>query len=260
MQIMIDTDADTTSTLRRLSLLLADVADERSESAASILKDADVPAGTPAAPRDDAPAVDTAAIFGGKAADAPAAPVAPAAPAAPVAPPAPIAPAAPVAPIASAGAELDSSGLPWDGRIHQESRKQNKDKTWQNRRGLDKTLLSAVEAELRFNLKQLGGATPAAPVAPLPPTAPVAPPAPTSAPGPSGNLAVPPATPGGVTGFRELMQKITSNTNAGKLTNEQVDAALHSVGIPPRQLIALVSAPQHIPSVTAYIDACLAAG
>lgn len=55
------------------------------------------------------------------------------------------------------------------------------------------------------------------------------------------------------------MQKITSNTNAGKLSNEQVDAALASVGLPPRQLIALVNQPALIPGMSAYIDACLAA-
>ena len=53
------------------------------------------------------------------------------------------------------------------------------------------------------------------------------------------------------------MQKITTNTNAGKLSNDQVDAALGSVGLPPRQLIALVNQAALIPAVSAYIDACL---
>jgi hypothetical protein len=164
---------------------------------------------------------------------------------------------------------LDSAGIPWDARIHQDTRKMNKNKTWQNKRGIDKDLLAAVTAELQAAWgKPAAAPAPAfssAPVAPPPPpvapvvaqAAPVAP-QPPVAPAPPGPPGVPPA-PGVIVGFRELMQKITSNTNSGKLSNEQVDAALGSVGLPPRQLIALVNQPTLIPGVSAYIDACLAA-
>lgn len=264
-QIMIDTATDSIESLRRFAKLMQDEADFREEETTRILEDAaKVPAGTlvgkgkePAPIVDAAPEVNTAAIFGG-------APVSSLPPPVGYDPPAytppVLVPAAPtagsilsaaIAGATLAGAELDSAGLPWDARIHQETRKQNKDKTWQNRRGIDKDMLAAVTTELKFNLQQQQQMQQSAPTAtaPPPPPAALAPPPPPAT----------PAAPGGVTGFRELMQKITAGTSGGKLTQEQVDAALASVGIPPRQLIALVTAPQHISAVSAYIDAYLMA-
>lgn len=272
-QIMIDTATDSIESLRRFAKLMQDEADFREEETTRILEDAaKVPAGTlvgkgkePAAPVVDvAPEVNTAAIFGG-------APVStlppvvgydPPAYTPPVLVPAAPSPVLPAAPVLQVGAELDSAGLPWDARIHQETRKQNKDKTWQNRRGIDKDMLAAVTTELKFNLQQQQQMQQSAPTATAPPPPPAAPQL--APPPPPAALAPPPppvtpAAPGGVTGFRELMQKITAGTSGGKLTQEQVDAALASVGIPPRQLIALVTAPQHISAVSAYIDAYLMA-
>lgn len=279
---MIDTVTDDLPTIRRTATLLQDIADQREESdtalAESIRNDLnDVPAGTKGVEPEAPPVVDTAAIFGRPSAarldDGSLAQPAGldghgAAPPPPPLPPVivPPAPPAPLALVPSAGlpVELDSAGIPHDARIHQDSRKKNKDDTWQNRRGLDKTTLAAITAELKFNAQQQQR-QPAPPTAPAPPIAPAGvappPPPPVTVPvppvGASGLL--PGAAPGGIVGFRELMQKITANTNSGKLTNEQVDAALHSVGLPPRQLIGLVSAPELIPNVTSYIDACLAA-
>lgn len=47
------------------------------------------------------------------------------------------------------GEEKDSVGMPWDARIHVDSKAVKKDGTWINRRGLDKDFLASVEAELR---------------------------------------------------------------------------------------------------------------
>lgn len=280
-QIMIDTSTDSVESLRRFATLLQDEADSREEQTSKLFESADVPAGTL-----EAPHVDTAAIFAKKPAGLdghgePAAPLAPAAPAiVPAAAPsgtvAPLAPAAPAQAPAQVGTVvLDSSGIPHDARIHQDTRKMNKDGTWQNKRGVDKALLAVVTAELLTAWSKpaapaplvLDGTPPPARVAASPPVAPPPPAAPPLAPPPgpvaSGVAPLPPVNPpapGGITGFRELMQKVTTNTNAGKLSNEQVDAALASVGVPPRQLIALVNQPALIPGVSAYIDACLAAG
>lgn len=46
-------------------------------------------------------------------------------------------------------AELDSSGLPWDERIHVDSKTKKADGTWINRRKLDDEVKAKVEAELR---------------------------------------------------------------------------------------------------------------
>lgn len=46
---------------------------------------------------------------------------------------------------------VDSTGLPWDARIHLSSRKQNKDGSWARKRGLDEAFEAQVIAELRGN-------------------------------------------------------------------------------------------------------------
>lgn len=302
-QIMIDTATDTIDSLRRFATLLQDEADSREEATTRILEN--VPAGTsdklpPALiaqvkalqAAEQQPIVDTAAIFRKQPAgldghgENPAAPLAvmpPVLQTAPLAPPMVTAAALPAMTPAAAttAVVLDSAGIPHDPRIHQDTRKMNKNNTWQNKRGLDKDLLAAVTAELKAawgkpaeppaamvaagNAILVAQGLPPVPAAPLPPTAPVAPPPPPAIPAAvvaDGVAPLPPVNPpvpGAITGFRELMQKITSNTNAGKLSNEQVDAALASVGLPPRQLIALVNQPALIPGMSAYIDACLAA-
>ena len=65
----------------------------------------------------------------------------------------------------SAGVELDSKGLPWDGRIHAESKGKIADGTWRNKRNLDAALKAQVEAELRQVMS-------AAPIPPAPGVAP----------------------------------------------------------------------------------------
>lgn len=44
--------------------------------------------------------------------------------------------------------DVDSRGLPWDERIHASTKATNGDGSWRNKRGVDKALLEAVEAEL----------------------------------------------------------------------------------------------------------------
>lgn len=46
--------------------------------------------------------------------------------------------------------DVDSEGLPWDGRIHSSNKKKiTKDNTWQLRRGIDAAVVEQVKAELR---------------------------------------------------------------------------------------------------------------
>lgn len=113
--------------------------------------------------------IDTANIFGG-AQQAPSVPIPPvpqaptppaAAQAAPSPASAPLPPAAPpAAPGPSAGAEtpaappaptnaVDTTGLPWDERIHAGARTKNGDGTWRKKRGVEDSVVAAVENELR---------------------------------------------------------------------------------------------------------------
>ena len=102
-------------------------------------------------------------------APAPSAPSPAAPPSAPVA----VAPTAPAAPSSPAGVELDSKGLPWDRRIHSETKAKIADGSWRKKRGTADTYLQQVEAELRG-----AGAAPAV-------SAPPARPANTGAPAPA---------------------------------------------------------------------------
>lgn len=59
----------------------------------------------------------------------------------------------------ASGVELDKDGLPWDARIHTESKAKNADGRWRSKRNLEAAFKAQVEAELR----QVMGA-PAAPL------------------------------------------------------------------------------------------------
>lgn len=50
---------------------------------------------------------------------------------------------------AAPSGEVDSSGLPYDARIHAETKAKNKDGTWRGRRGVDDATIAGVTAELR---------------------------------------------------------------------------------------------------------------
>jgi len=45
--------------------------------------------------------------------------------------------------------ELDSTGLPWDERIHAKTKAKNADGSWRGRRGVDDATVAAVETQLR---------------------------------------------------------------------------------------------------------------
>lgn len=49
--------------------------------------------------------------------------------------------------------DVDSSGMPWDGRIHSEKKGVKADGTWKRRRNTDDALFNAVEAELRARVQ-----------------------------------------------------------------------------------------------------------
>ena len=73
----------------------------------------------------------------------------PPSPAADVPVPSPPAADVPVPPPPAPAAEVDSSGLPWDKRIHATTKTKKVDGTWKALRGVDKALIASVTAELR---------------------------------------------------------------------------------------------------------------
>lgn len=220
--------------------------------------------------------------------DAPAAPAMNAGAAAAVgtltAPPAPTTPA--VNTVVSA--DRDTKGIPWDARVHSDTRKTNADGTWRFRRNLDEATKNAVMTELRgavkvppVQLPAVGGSPGPNAVAgqlPLPPeappvpglhvssntlpTAPDAPNAPVTLPGTlplpaSANVGVPdapnpPVVSAPITGFRDLMSKINIARSQGRLTQEQVDAACKAANV--GSITELAAQPALVPSVNAQLD------
>ena len=165
--------------------------------------------------------------------------------------------------------DVDSTGLPWDKRIHSSSKAKNADGSWRKLRGLnDGALVARVEAELRA--RTAAGAEPAqstvavptpppagaapAPVPPQASAAPVSAPTPPAAviPPPPGTTVAPPvpaapdvATPEG------LMEWVTPRMMDGRLTFDTVAAALQANGV--ESLAALKTNPAAVPGVYAAL-------
>ena len=225
-----------------------------------------------AAPSLTAPADTTATTF----AAIPTAPVPPAPNSAPAA-----AIAAPQTGSPVGGVDLDKTGLPWDGRIHAESKAKIADGTWRKKRGVDPALVVTVEAELR----QVMGAAPAAPLAPVapipapqaatvtmptagvassavavpaPPTAPVAP----VAPPPPAPLVQAPAPVGSVpqdarAQFVGLVGRASAAIQAGKVTQAEITQCCAAAGVPALPLLA--NRLDLVAQVAAQVDAMIAA-
>ena len=222
-----------------------------------------------AAPSLTAPADTTATTF----AAIPTAPVPPAPNSAPAA-----AIAAPQTGSPVGGVDLDAKGMPWDNRIHAESKAKIADGTWRKKRNLDPTLLATLEAELR----QVMGAAPAAPLAPVapipapqaatvtmptagvassavavpaPPTAPVAPVAPPP-PAPS----APPvgSVPQDARAmFVALVGRASAAIQGQKVTQAEVNQCCADAGVPALPLLA--NRLDLVAQVAAQVDALIAA-
>lgn len=126
-----------------------------------------------------APALEATTMAAAQPVAAPAVPTdnvgnAPIAPAVTDMAPAPTTPVPPVVPtpttVAATGVELDSEGIPWDGRIHQDAkgRMQKGAGAWKVKRGIDKELVEQVKNELRTAMA--GAPQPVAPAASADPT------------------------------------------------------------------------------------------
>jgi len=139
--------------------------------------------------------------------------------------------------------EPDSAGSPWDARIHASNRAKKIDGTWKNRRG------GPVDAPLAPT-----SAPPAATELAQPSTAAVPPPPPSVTVAAPATLPTTAAIVTTVVDFRSLMQKIQSATMAGKLSVEQVNAALASIGLKPEEMAQLIGNVLLISSVNAAID------
>ena len=128
----------------------------------------------------------------------------------------------------------DSSGIPWDSRIHAATKALNGDGTWRIKRGVDKSLVDQVTIELK-KLMALPVPVPAAPVAPPPP-------------------------PANDVDFRqkyiELFGRVSSAMANAKLSQEQLDKCLLSIGV--QSLPLLAARMDLVPAAANLIDALIA--
>lgn len=231
----------------------------------------------------DTGALEAAAAFGGAPVAVPLVPSTPPAVASTVAQSAP-APTAPTtttpgpvslaAGAAPAGVELDKHGLPWDNRIHAESKAKIADGTWRKKRGVDPALVAQVEAELRQVMGApssplVASTVPSAPTPPLATAAPLAFPVAAVVPQPPADVkpsiatlvSLPSGTPGDVpqdprAQFVALIGRASAAIQAGKVTQEEINQACQAVGVPALPLLA--NRLDLVATVAASIDTIIA--
>lgn len=152
--------------------------------------------------------------------------------------PAVSAPAAAAAPSPPAlnivtGAELDSEGLPWDGRIYAESKSKISGGKWRQRRNTDQAFVDQVKAELRqaMGASSFAAIAAAAPTAVIPPPpATIVPPPPPATGGPAPTASVAPVATAAPE-FGQMLERVVAAQTAGTLTTEAVNAAVAAVGL-----------------------------
>lgn len=166
-----------------------------------------------------------------------AATIVPPAPGAVVVPPPPIAlavagatapavPSVPGATVSGTGAApLDSEGLPWDHRIHSETRACNKDGTWRVKRNSDPAFVEGIKAELR-GVMAAPAATPVPTVAGVPQE--VA----------SAGFGADDAAGAGALDFPAFMEKVTARMVRGEVSFIEIEAAAQRAGLPSLQGLA----------------------
>lgn len=162
------------------------------------------------------------------------------------------------------GVDVDKTGLPWDGRIHAESKAKIADGTWRKKRGVDLAQAATVEAELR----QVMCAAPAAPI-PAPqaatvimPTAgvassAVAAPAPMTAPLAQAAPQVGSVPQDARAQFVGLVGRASAAIQAGKVTQAEITQCCAAAGVPALPLLA--NRLDLVAQVAAQVDAMIAA-
>ena len=150
-----------------------------------------------------------------------------------------VTPGAIAAPQSQSLAEVDKKGMRWDARIHSSSKAKIADGTWKYRRGVTDEEIKKVEGELTGN-----------PTLTITPMQPAQPQIMTVNPV---NVAADPVTLRQQ--FAQLMLKVAKSKGEGKLTAEEVTAALQPYGVASLPLLA--NKLEVVPQVTAAIDAIL---
>lgn len=160
--------------------------------------------------------------------------------------------------------EYDSRGFPWDSRIHQDSRNKKISGVWKNRKGIDPAIVHTVEAELepRRQLPQPAQTSFVPPIAPgaQTPIVPAGTASPVFVP-PVHSL--PPDEPASIPRTAQpvtiamLMTKITQAMAAGKLTHDEMNTGLSTLGL--QSMVQLNTQQELIPFMDDHVTRIIAA-
>lgn len=172
----------------------------------------------------------------------------------------------PRAPVVTGG-DLDADGIPWDKRIHAETKSQTQKGLWQRRRNTDDAVFASVMAELKaakgarvpvpandnvapapvdaatvFGNMVAAANTGGDPAAVLSAASPPAPPAPPVAPAP------------GALDFPTLMKRVTAMQKDGKITLPMVGEINSGIGAPGPSIMEMFKNAALIGPFSAVLD------
>ena len=149
----------------------------------------------------------------------------------------------------ASGVELDSTGLPWDERIHASTKTKTQKGVWTARRGVnDEAFIKSVEAELRATVQS------AAPLAQtLPGIAAAAANTPSEAMALPGASALPAAASADPQTFEQLMPRVTQASIAGLIPPTALQQVCGLLGL--QSVVALQTSPEYVPHVWAQLKA-----
>jgi len=158
-------------------------------------------------------------------------------------------------PTTSATPQLDSTGLPWDERIHSSNKKLNGKGQWWAARGVSPATKAKVESELRATLGSTATTTPAPAVAtPQQSATPVAQP-----PMPGSNMPPMPGAAQTDPAYTALVQFIAANTQstanpAGKFNDQYIKDILKHYGVADGSLQNLAHRLDLVPTVQGWLS------
>lgn len=117
--------------------------------------------------------------------------------------------------------ELDKNGLPWDPRIHASTKGKNQDGSWKALRGVDKSIVPGIEAELRA---RVGTPPPPPPIA-TEQTPPPPPPLPDESDEEEGDDTPPVVT------MQQAFQRVTALQKEKRIDQDGINSCLEMVGL-----------------------------
>ena len=134
--------------------------------------------------------------------------------------------------------KLDVAGLPWDARIHATTKTMTANGKWKYKKGVDPELVAEVEAQWKAvaALPTRGEPSPQLLLAPI--AAPIPPAITTAAMVTATSATTSPSDDGPPTTFAQYIMRTARMQAQGKITLDQINAALGTIGLPSANMLA----------------------